>query len=40
MRYEITYPFPNFNGTAVEVCEWINNFILHFTVHVIIFIHA
>ena len=25
---EITYPFPNFNGTAVEVWEWISNFIL------------
>ena len=24
---EITYPFPNFNGAAVEVWEWINNFI-------------
>ena len=32
---EITYPFPNFNDTAVEVWEWISNFILHFTVHVI-----
>ena len=20
---EITYPFPNFNGATVEVCEWI-----------------
>ena len=27
---EITYPFPNFNGTAVEVWEWIWYFILHF----------
>ena len=24
---EITYPFPNFNSTAVEVWEWISNFI-------------
>ena len=24
---EITYPFPNFNGTTVEVLEWISNFI-------------
>ena len=24
---EITYPFPNFNGCTVEVCEWISNFI-------------
>ena len=27
---EITYPFPNFNGAAVDVWEWISNFILHF----------
>ena len=32
---EITYPFPNFNGCAVEVWEWISNFITHFTGHVI-----
>ena len=31
--YEITYPFPNFNGYTVEVGEWIINFILHFTWH-------
>ena len=23
---EIIYPFPNFNGCTVEVCEWISNF--------------
>ena len=23
--HEITYPFPNFNGTAVEVSEWTIN---------------
>ena len=34
---EITYPFPNFNGTTVEVWEWITNFIPHFTEHVIIY---
>ena len=28
---EITYPFPNFNGTTVEVWEWISNFIPYFT---------
>ena len=28
---EITYPFPNFNSTTVEVWEWISNFIPHFT---------
>ena len=33
--YEITYPFPNFHGTAVEVWEWIDNFVPHVTVHVI-----
>ena len=32
---EITSPFPNFNGAAVEVWEWINNFITHFTGRVI-----
>ena len=30
LRDEITYPFPNFNGCTVEVCEWIRNFITHF----------
>ena len=32
---EITYPFLNFNG-AIDVWEWINNSIQHFTGHVII----
>ena len=31
----ITYPFPNFNGTTVEVWEWVSNFIPHFNAHVI-----
>ena len=31
---EITYPFPNFNSAAVEVWEWISNFIPHFNGHV------
>ena len=31
---EITYPFPNFNSTTVEVWEWKRNFIPHFTGHV------
>ena len=26
---EITYPFPNFNSVAVEVWEWIGNFMSH-----------
>ena len=32
---EITCPFPNFNGGAVEAWEWISNFIPHFSGHVI-----
>ena len=32
---KITCPFPNFNGTTVEVWEWVSNFISHFTGHVI-----
>ena len=32
---EITYPFSNFHGAAVEVWECISNFIPHFTGHVI-----
>ena len=31
--HEITYPFPNFNGEAIEVLEWISNFISHVTGH-------
>ena len=27
---EITYTFPSFNGGAIEVLEWISNFIPHF----------
>ena len=34
---EITCPFPNFNGETVEVWEWINNFIPHITMDVIIY---
>ena len=34
---KIIYPFINFNGTKVEFCESINDFILHFTRHVIIY---
>ena len=29
--YEITYPFPNFNGGAIEIYEWMSNFIPCFT---------
>ena len=35
MRDEIRYPFPNFNGATIEVWKWMNNFIPHFTGHVI-----
>ena len=31
----IIYPFPNFNGTTVEVWEWISNFIPHFIMDII-----
>ena len=32
---EITYPFPNFNGAAVDVWEWISDFIPHLIIDVI-----
>ena len=32
---EITDPFPNFNGTIVEVWEWVSNFIPHIIMEVI-----
>ena len=32
---KITYAFSNFNGATVGVWEWMNNFIPHFTEHVI-----
>ena len=31
----ITYSFPNFNGCTIEVWEWISNYILNFTGHMI-----
>ena len=34
----IIYPFRNFNSATVEVWEWINNFIPHFTGHFIIYL--
>ena len=33
MWYEITYPFPNFNGATVEMWKLISNIIPHFTIH-------
>ena len=35
MRYEITYPFPNFNGYTVEVWERISNITPHFITNAI-----
>ena len=32
---EITYPFPNIDGTTIEVWEWMGNFVPNFTGHVI-----
>ena len=32
---EITHPFPNFNGSTVDILEWISNFIPHFLMDVI-----
>ena len=32
---EITYPFPNFNGSTVEVWEWMSSFIWRFAMYVI-----
>ena len=37
---EITDLFPNFNGEAVEVWEWISNFIPHISVGMWLFIHV
>ena len=34
---ENNYPFANLSGTAIEVLEWISNFILYFLMDVIIF---
>ena len=31
----ITYPFQNFNGCTVAVCEWLSNFIRHFITGVV-----
>ena len=35
---EFISPFPNFNSVAVEVWEWISNFVPHFTGHVITYL--
>ena len=35
VRVEVTYSFPNLNGAIVEVWEYMNYFIPHFTGHVI-----
>ena len=36
---EIVNPFPNYNGSTVEVFEWINNFILYIIMDILL-IHA
>ena len=33
--YEITYPYPNFNGCTVEVWDWINDFLPYILMGVI-----
>ena len=38
MQDEITYPFPKFNGGALEVREWMNNYIPYFTEFVITYL--
>ena len=35
VRYEIIYPFPNFNGYTMDDWEWISKFIPHITGYVI-----
>ena len=35
MSGEITNPFPNFNGTAIEDREWMINSTTHFTGHTV-----
>ena len=32
---KITYPFPNLNGSTVEVWEWLSNWIPHYIMDVI-----
>ena len=34
-RDDSTYPFPNFNGSTVEIWEWINNHTPHFIMNVV-----
>ena len=36
----INHLFPNFNGTTVDVWEWMNNFIPHFKMDVITYVSA
>ena len=35
VKDEITHPFLNFNSCTIEVWEWTDNLIPHFTVHVL-----
>ena len=39
LYWEITYPFPIFNGCTDGVWEWISNFIPHFIMDVIIYLY-
>ena len=39
LRGGITYPYPNFIGYTVAICQWISNLISHFVTNVI-FIYA
>ena len=38
VRDEITYSFSNFNGATIEGWDWISNFIVNFTRHVITYL--
>ena len=37
VKYQITRPFQNFNSYTTEVQKQVSNFILHFTIGVIIY---
>ena len=32
---KVTFPFSNLYGVALKICEWMNNFITHFTRQVV-----
>ena len=37
---EITYPFPNFNSSTVEIWEWTNNLTTYYMTDVPLLIHG